>query len=63
MARVNDLRSRGLPTVPSTLAEELATNPFLRPDNPAIRSTLQMNNADDWQIFAEIRRLKDEFRG
>lgn len=63
MARVNELRSQGLPTIPSTLAEELATNPFLRPDSPAIRRKLHMANAEDWQVFAEIRRLKDEFRG
>jgi len=63
MARVDELRRSGAPTVPSTLAEELATNPFLRTDNPSIRQQLQMARAKDWQVFAEIRRRKDEFRG
>jgi hydroxyacylglutathione hydrolase len=62
MARVNDLRGQGLPTIPSILAEELATNPFLRTDNPAIRSALGLEDAEDWQVFARIRQLKDEFR-
>jgi hydroxyacylglutathione hydrolase len=61
--RVNDLRRKGLPTVPATLAEELATNPFLRPDSVAIRQKLGLENAEDWQVFAELRRRKDQFRG
>lgn len=63
MKRVNELRAQGLPTVPTLLAEELDTNPFLRPDSQAIRRHLGMNKNEDWQVFAEIRRLKDEFRG
>ena len=34
---VDAAREQGHPTVPSTLAEELATNPFLRAADPAIR--------------------------
>ncbi|MDD5034142.1 MAG: hydroxyacylglutathione hydrolase [Methylococcaceae bacterium] len=63
MDRVQALREQGLPTVPSLLADELAANPFLRPDSPAIRQRLMMPNAQDWQVFAEIRRMKDEFVG
>ena len=33
---------QGVPTIPSTLQEELQTNPFLRPDDPAIRKSLGM---------------------
>ena len=33
---------QGVPTIPSTLQEELETNPFLRPDDPAIRKSLGM---------------------
>lgn len=32
---------QGIPTIPSTLQEELDTNPFLRPDDPAIRKNLR----------------------
>lgn len=31
---------QGIPTIPSTLQEELDTNPFLRPNDPAIRKNL-----------------------
>lgn len=63
MERVNDRRRKGLTTVPSTLAEELATNPFLRAQSPEIRHTLGLENAEDWLVFAELRRRKDRFRG
>ncbi len=59
--RVKDARAKGLPTVPSTLADEMATNPYLRPSSPEIRATLDMQGATDAQVFAEIRRRKDAF--
>jgi hydroxyacylglutathione hydrolase len=43
------------------MALEKRTNPFLRPDSPEIRHTLEMENADDVSVFAEIRRRKDVF--
>ena len=54
-------RSEGRPTIPSTLAEELATNPFLRADDPDIRDHLGMQDASDKDVFAEIRARKDAF--
>ncbi|MGB3540214.1 MAG: hydroxyacylglutathione hydrolase C-terminal domain-containing protein, partial [Mesorhizobium sp.] len=41
--------------------EELATNPFLRWADPAIRRNLGMENASDTDVFAEIRKRKDNF--
>jgi len=61
VAEIADLRARGEPTVPTTLAAELATNPFLRADDPDIRAHLGMANADPADVFAEIRRRKDNF--
>ncbi|HEX6958432.1 MAG TPA: hydroxyacylglutathione hydrolase [Ferrovibrio sp.] len=61
--RIRELRSKGLPTVPSTLGEERATNPFLRPMSENLRMTLGLLNADDVSVFAETRRRKDTFRG
>jgi hydroxyacylglutathione hydrolase len=58
---VEQLRAEGQPTVPSTLGAERAANPFLRPDDPAIRQTLGMEGASDVDVFAEIRRRKDRF--
>ncbi|MBL4616347.1 MAG: hydroxyacylglutathione hydrolase [Robiginitomaculum sp.] len=48
-------------TIPFTLAEDLATNPFLRAADPAIRKKLQMQDASDQQVFAQIRQRKDNF--
>ncbi|MDV3242905.1 MAG: hydroxyacylglutathione hydrolase, partial [Methylocaldum sp.] len=61
MAQVDDLRRQNKPTVPSTLKEELATNPFLRPESEEIRSNLGMMNADPLEVFAETRRRKAMF--
>lgn len=58
---IKQLRAKGEPTVPSTMAEELATNPFLRPGDKKIRQHLGMNDATDTEVFAEIRHRKDNF--
>lgn len=59
--RINAAEETGTPTVPSRLDEELATNPFLRAADPAIRKLLKMTSATDAEVFAEIRRRKDAF--
>lgn len=59
--KVEALRKEGKPTLPTTLAEELATNPFLRWHDPVIRRNLGMKDASDAEVFAEIRRRKDVF--
>jgi len=51
----------GTPTVPSMLEEELATNPFLRAGLPAVKAALNMPDASDAAVFAEIRSRKDAF--
>lgn len=58
---VQELRQKGLPTVPVSLSEELATNPFLRPESTAIRNRLKLCSVENWVVFAELRRLKDTF--
>ncbi len=58
---VDTARARGEPTVPSTLAEELDTNPFLRASLPGVKQGLGMAGADDAAVFAEIRTRKDRF--
>ncbi len=60
-AEIEKQRAAGEPTVPTTLGLESATNPFLRPDDPAIRQQLGLESAEDVEVFAEIRRLKDSF--
>ena len=60
------MRKAGRPTLPSTIATERATNPFLRVDAPAIRQAiaarLGREPADRVETFAELRRWKDGFR-
>ena len=60
------MRERGLPTLPSTLGGELACNPFLRVDAPAVRASVQAWLRDDpgdrVETFAALRRWKDGFR-
>jgi len=60
-ADIREKRKWNTPTVPSLLSDELATNPFLRPDDPAIRAQLNMQDATDAEVFAEIRKRKDNF--
>jgi hydroxyacylglutathione hydrolase len=59
VAEITALRTAGKPTVPSRLDAELATNPFLRAANPAIRARLGLVAAEDWQVFGEIRERKN----
>ncbi|HXP13612.1 MAG TPA: hydroxyacylglutathione hydrolase [Stellaceae bacterium] len=58
--RVDEQRARGQSTVPGTMEEELATNPFLRADNPALQKA-QNAPGDAVATFAAIRRAKDNF--
>jgi hydroxyacylglutathione hydrolase len=58
---IETARAAGQPTVPSTLANELATNPFLRAHLPNVKAALNMKDAADAEVFGEIRRRKDAF--
>jgi hydroxyacylglutathione hydrolase len=59
MKEVTALREAGKPTVPTTIAIELATNPFLRAEDPAVQAHLGMAGADPAAVFAEIRERKN----
>ncbi len=48
-------------TVPSTVAQEKATNIFLRADDPQIQAVLGMPGAAPSEVFAELRERKDTF--
>lgn len=62
-ATARALRDAGTPTVPSTIGLELATNPFLRWDDPGVRSAAAERRGEEpegpAEVFAEIRRWKD----
>ena len=59
--RIDDLRAAGRPTIPSTMGEERATNPFLRADAPSIAAAVGRAGEDPVSVFAEVRRRKDVF--
>ncbi|MFN4172447.1 MAG: hydroxyacylglutathione hydrolase [Pseudorhodobacter sp.] len=58
---IDRARAADEPTVPSTLALERQTNPFLRAADPVLKSAVGMPDAAPDQVFAEIRGRKDRF--
>ena len=65
LARDRRLREAGKPTLPSTLGEERATNPFLRCAEPAVIDSankyLGARLSDPVRVFAAIREWKNRF--
>ncbi|MEL6814109.1 MAG: hydroxyacylglutathione hydrolase [Cyanobacteria bacterium J06598_3] len=59
VAQVTAAREQNQPTIPSLIAEEKSTNPFLRWDTPALQAIA--GSEDDVEVFAHIRALKDNF--
>ena len=64
--RCNALRDADMPTVPSSLADELATNPFLRVDQVSVRQAAEQHTGaklgSPADVFAALRAWKDIFR-
>lgn len=65
MSRESAKRQRGEPTLPSTITEELATNPFLRCDEPEIIASVGQRVGRPLEarveVFAALREWKNEF--
>ena len=61
-SEVDRMRASGKMTCPSTIEEELRTNPFLRTGSPEIRKNLRLESQGDAEVFAQLRRGKDTFR-
>jgi len=59
--QVKQLREHNKPTVPSTLEQELTTNPFLRENSPEIQKSIEMTGQPMNKVFRKIRELKDNF--
>ncbi len=64
-ARERARREHGLPTLPSILADELATNPFLRTAGPEVAASAARRAgvplADPVAVFATLRTWKNAF--
>ena len=64
IAEVGRLRSANLPTLPSSIALEKATNPFLRCTRPELIRTLQqrgLTDAGELGVFTALREWRDHF--
>jgi hydroxyacylglutathione hydrolase len=66
LTAVQALRREGKFTVPSTIADEKATNPFLRTDSPELAASVRarvpdLPPTDPVALFAAVRALKDRF--
>ena len=65
-ARCEELRARQQPTLPSTVAQERAINPFLRTREPAVaaaahRFAPSIDPGDAVAVLAALREWKNEF--
>ncbi|WP_240125339.1 hydroxyacylglutathione hydrolase [Thermomonas alba] len=65
-AAAGTLRTADRPTLPTTLAEERACNPFLRCEAPSVRAAAEAHAgralSDAIAVFATLRAWKDDFR-
>ena len=50
-----------LPTIPTSIKEELNTNIFLRCNNDSLKKALKLVGSSDQEIFTKLRDLKDSF--
>jgi hydroxyacylglutathione hydrolase len=55
------LREKNLPSLPSTMQLERATNPFLRCHLPTIKKTLRLENATELEVFTQVRMLRNQY--
>jgi hydroxyacylglutathione hydrolase len=56
---VDKLVAAKKPTIPSTLGEEKAANPFLRADLPEVAKSVGLSGQPAWKVFAEVRERKN----
>ena len=59
--KIKKLRSQNLPTIPSSLEDEIKSNIFLRCDQNVLKIKLNMKNQEDSKVFKKVRDLKDNF--
>ena len=59
--QINSKIKNNLPTIPTTIEEELKTNIFLRFDNNEVKQGLNLKDSSDQEVFSKLRDLKDTF--
>ncbi|MCX5514239.1 hydroxyacylglutathione hydrolase [Kaistia algarum] len=60
---IRQLRAESKPTVPTNVAIERATNPYLRAATAELRQSMNLPNGTPAEVFAAIRTAKDNFKG
>jgi hydroxyacylglutathione hydrolase len=60
-SEVDALRAKGAFTLPTSIALECETNPFLRAANPDLQNSLGLELADPVEVFALMRERKNHF--
>lgn len=60
-ADVAALRAAGRPSIPFNLGEDKRANPFLRADDPALAKVYGLEGRPAFEVFAAIRKGKDNF--
>lgn len=62
---VTTIRAKNHPSLPSTIADELATNPFLRCEEPTVKAAAEKHVGhtlkNPVEVFATVRKWKDNF--
>ena len=58
---INEKSLNNLPTIPTTLGDEITTNIFLRSNNDDIKRSLNLVGSNSLEVFSKLRDLKDNF--
>ncbi len=61
IADIESKLEKSIPSIPTSIEEEIETNIFLRCDSTKIKNNLKMNNSSKLEVFKKLRDLKDQF--
>lgn len=59
--KTKKLRELNIPSLPSTIELELASNPYLRCNSKEIQSSLQFKNASEIETFSKLREIRNHY--
>ena len=59
--KIESILKKNLPSIPTTIDDEVKMNIFFRFDNTNIKEGLNLKDSSDQEIFSKLRDLKDTF--
>ena len=59
--KIDSMLKKNLPSIPTTIDDEIKMNIFLRFDNASVKEGLNLKDSSDQEIFSKLRDLKDTF--